>query len=1440
VAILSTFIFPVNIKYPRDMFLIYDTETTGLPRNYEAPVTDLDNWPRLVQLAWQLHDARGNLLEAESYVIKPENFTIPFNAEKIHGITTEFALREGADLKDVLEKFTASVQKCQVIAGHNVDFDQRIVGAEYLRTGLTDPTGEKVHICTKTESIDYCALPGGMGGGFKWPQLGELHQKLFDEGFAEAHNASADVIATARCFFELLRIGLIAPEKMKVDPEIIMEFIRSNPGKIEPVRLEVKSLRETRSADPSSPREKKTAENLSDTFCHLHVHSQYSILQATPDVKALVQKAAGSKMPAVALTDLGNMYGAYAFVTEAEKANVKPIVGCELFISRERLKKKFTRDNPDIRHNQVLLAKNLKGYQNLSRLTSLGYVEGLYGLYPRVDKELIEKYREGLIATTGGLASEIPELILNVGETQAEEAFRYWHSLFGEDFYVQLNRHGLEEEERVNEVLLRFAGKYQVKYYAANNVFYLEKEDSDAQDILLCILNAEYQATPVGYGRGHRFGFPNQDFYFKGQEEMKELFRDLPEAIDTITEIVDKVEVYSLDRKAIMPDYPLPEGFDDLDDYLRHQTMEGAKERYGEVTPEIMERIDFELDTIHRMGYPGYFLIVQDILDQARKMGVSVGPGRGSAAGSVVAYCLKITDVDPIQFNLLFERFLNPDRISLPDIDIDFDEDGRDSVLKWVVEKYGSNRVAQIITFGKMAPKMAIRDIARVKQLPLNESDRLSKLVPGTPGITFKKAYASNPDLDRERKSGEALVRDTLVNAEKLEGTIRNTGTHACGIIIGRDDLIEHIPLSVTKDSDMLATQYDGGQVEHVGMLKMDFLGLKTLAIIKDTIKNIKRSKGIDLDIEAIPFDDAETYALFSRGDTNGIFQFESEGMKKHLRDLKPNRFEDLIAMNALYRPGPMEYIPNYIRRKHGKEKIEYDIPEMEEILKETYGITVYQEQVMLLSQKLAGFTKGQADSLRKGMGKKKKEILDDLQPKFIEGAKERGHDEQLIKKIWVDWEAFANYAFNKSHSTCYAVVSYRMAFLKAHHPAEFMAAVLSRHLSEIKKITFFIDECKHLNIPVLGPDINESSLDFIVNQQGKIRFGMAAIKGIGEAAVQAIIEEREANGPFSSIFDFAKRANLKAVNKRAMEALAYAGAFDGFENTHRAQYFYRENSDDSIFLEKVIKHANLFQDKQSSAQHSLFGDEISIELPDPSLPDCEPWSKHQQLKYEKEVTGFYISGHPLDERKTEIDAFCSVTLEDLHVGLLKYKGKAISFAGMVMAAEHRTAKTGNLYGTVEIEDFTDTFRLTLWSDEYLRFRHLLLEGTQIFVQARVEASKSNPNRLEVKVNSVTLLAEIMEKFAKKIVLDVPLSSLNEDLAEIIHQSISSNAGKCELAIRIRDNDENYSLGLFPRKGKVNPSGLARDLLELDGVELWLNGNKLRRENSGEDIPMTE
>ena len=1406
------------------MFLIYDTETTGLPRNYEAPVSDLENWPRLVQLAWQLHDKTGTLIEAKNYIVKPDGFTIPYNSEKIHGISTEKAGKDGLDLKEVLKQFNAALKNADYVIGHNIDFDLNIVRAEFLRCGFPDGFEGRELICTKTESVDYCALPGGRGGGYKWPKLGELYQALFDSAFEDAHNAGADVVATARSFLEMIRIGVIDAKRLKVDEQFMEAFKKKHPGQVKPVQIDIRSNKEDHEGVTEDLSDRKIDEEKEKTseaiFSHLHVHSQYSILQATPDVKDIVAAAKKNGMPAVALTDHGNMFGAYAFVSAAKKAGIKPVIGSEYYIATERLKKKFTNDNPDRRYLQVLLAKNKKGYENLSRLNSVAYIEGMYGLYPRIDKGLVEKYKEGLMATTGGIHSEVPELILNVGEHQAEEAFQWWLEQFGDDFYVQLNRHGLEEEKRTNEVLMRFAEKYNVKTFAANNVYYLKKKDAHIHDILLCIQNAEYQSTPIGKGRGFRYGFPNEEFYFKTQEEMRELFKDLPETIDNISEIIGKVEEYDLDRPPIMPDFHLPEGFSDADEYLKHQTWKGAEWRYKEITDDLRLRIDFELETIKKMGYPGYFLIIQDILNKAREMDVSVGPGRGSAAGSVVAYCLHITDIDPLKFNLLFERFLNPDRISLPDIDIDFDEDGRDRILKWVVKTYGEKRVAQIITFGRMAPKMAIRDIARVKQLPLNEADRLAKLVPLTPGTTFSDAYKIVPDLVYEKKEGEPLIKETLMNAEALEGTIRNTGTHACGIIIGKDDLIDLIPLSITKDSELLATQYDGNHIESVGMLKMDFLGLKTLSIIRDTIENIKRSRGVEIDIESLPYDDEKTYELYSKGETNGIFQFESEGMKKHLRELKPNRFEDLIAMNALYRPGPMKYIPKFIERKQGREKIEYELPEMKEILEETYGVTVYQEQVMLLSQKLADFTKGQADLLRKGMGKKIKTIIDELKPKFLDGCKNEGYDLNVVNKIWTDWEEFAKYAFNKSHSTCYAEVSYRMAYLKAHYPAEFLAAVLSRNLNDIKKITFLIDECRHQGIPVLGPCINESHLHFMVNKKGEIRFGMAAIKNVGESAVKAVVTERDKNGSFRNIFDFAKRVNLRAVNKRAMESMAMAGAFDTFSGVHRAQYFFREDNDDTIFLEKVIRHGAIFQEKQSSSQQSLFGDSMGVEIKDPDVPACNPWSKLHQLKSEREVTGFYISGHPMDDYRFEVDNFTNVILEYLNHDIKKYQDKTVSFAGMVVNAEHKTAKSGNKYGTFIVEDFTDSFRLAVFAEEYLKFKHLMVEETCLLFRARVEANRSNPKRLEVRVNGMTLLAEATEKFTKEVQLHFNLANLNPDFIHKIREVIQSNAGQCPLSIKVNDSEENLSVGFRPRKARVNPAGMLRDARDIPGLDV--------------------
>ncbi|MEM7298241.1 MAG: DNA polymerase III subunit alpha, partial [Bacteroidota bacterium] len=941
----------------------------------------------------------------------------------------------------------------------------------------------------------------------------------------------------------------------------------------------------------------------------------------------------------------------------AKGADIKPILGCEFFVAEERLKLQFTKDNPDKRFRQVLLAKTKKGYENLIKLSSIAYKEGNYGLFPRIDKALIEEYKEDVIALSGGLSGEIPHLVLNVGETQAEEALLWWKNLFGEDFYLEVNRHDLEEENRLNETLVDFSRKHDIKLIASNEYYYLDQEDAKAHDVLICIKENEKQSTPIGRGRGFRPGLPNENFYFKSQQEMKEAFGDIPEAIENISELVDKIEEFSLEREVLLPAFDIPDEFKDAEDekdggkrgenaYLKHLTYEGANKRYPDLTDEIRERIDFELETIANTGYPGYFLIVQDFTAKAREMDVAVGPGRGSAAGSAVAYCIGITNVDPIAYDLLFERFLNPDRVSLPDIDIDFDNEGREKVINYVIEKYGSDQVAQIITYGTMAPKSAIRDAGRVMELPLPETDAIAKLVPERPGAKFTTVFEEVKELE-DLKKGKDLPSQVLNQAVVLEGSLRNTGVHACGVIITPDEMSKFVPLAKSKDSDMMVTQFDNSVVEDAGMLKMDFLGLKTLSIIKTAVENVEKRHGLTIDVDEIPLDDQKTYELYQRGETNGTFQFESPGMQKHLRSLKPDRFEDLIAMNALYRPGPMEYIPNFIARKHGKEKITYDVQAMEEYLAETYGITVYQEQVMLLSQSLAGFTKGEADVLRKAMGKKKRDVLDQMKPKFIEQAKEKGHPEDQLEKIWKDWEAFAAYAFNKSHSTCYSVVAYHTGYFKANYPAEYMASVLTHNQSNIEKVSFFMEECKNRAIPVLGPHINESVQDFEVNNEGEIRFGMGAIKGTGESAVQAIIEERDANGPFSDIFEFAKRVNLRTVNKKSFESLAKAGAFDCFEEFHRRQYVDPDEEGSSL-IEKAIKYANRMQEEEASSQSSLFGGSSGTDIAKPRVGRIEPYGEIEELNIEKEMVGLYITGHPLNQFNFEMNHLTNSSINKL------------------------------------------------------------------------------------------------------------------------------------------------------------------------------------------------
>lgn len=1419
------------------MFLIYDTETTGLALNYSAPPTNTDNWPRVVQIAWQLHDKTGKLIENESYIVKPEGFDIPFNSVKIHGITTEKALAEGLPLTEVLDKFRNIIKKAKVLGGHNLSFDQGVIGSEFVRSGLDYHEIELPVADTMFSTIDFCKLPGGRNGKFKTPKLTELHKILFGETFSEAHNATADVNATARCFMELIRIGVFKKEDIKLNDNELQAFKEINSEIFKPFDIQIESqvqeFKETSAANQKALNENN--QSVTDApYFHFHNHTSFSILTATTSIESLVNRTILENMPAVGIMDSGNLMGAFKFVNAVKTANTKnikekkdfkpiiPIVGSEIYISENYLQKKFTKDSPDRRFTQILIAKNKNGYLNLSKISSTGYIDGYYAGYPRVGKEVIEEYRENLIATTGTLESEIPYLILNVGEKQAEEVFEWYLNVFLDDFYIELIRHGLPEEEIVNQTLLKFAKKYNVKIIAQNNTFYIDREDAEAQDILLCVRDGEKKSTPVGRGRDTRFGFPNDEFYFKSQDQMRSLFYDLPEAIENLSELLSKIESYDLASDVLLPKFDIPVEFKIVEDekdggtrgemgYLRYLTYEGAIKRYGEISDEIRERLEFELDTIEMTGYPGYFLIVQDFTSQARKMGVSVGPGRGSAAGSAVAYCIGITNVDPIKYNLLFERFLNPDRVSLPDIDIDFDDRGREKIIQWVINKYGKTQVAQIITYGTMAAKSAIRDTARVLDLPLPDSDRIAKKTHVKLKDLFKldetdlKSKLSSDEFNdtvelKEIASRNTLEGETIQQAKVIEGSLRNTGVHACGVIITPKDIREMVPMAVAKDSDLLITQFDNSVVESAGLLKMDFLGLKTLTIINDAIELIGQNHGNKIDIDSIPLDDEKTYELFQRAETVGIFQYESVGMQKYLRELKPDKFEDLVAMNALYRPGPLQYIPNFIARKQGREKIIYDLPEMEEYLTETYGITVYQEQVMLLSQKLAGFTKGEADKLRKAMGKKLEDDLAEMKPKFLEGGEKNYHPKEILEKIWHDWEAFALYAFNKSHSTCYALIAYQTGYLKAHYPAEFMASVLSNNMNNIKEVSFNMEECRSIGVPVLSPDVNESNYYFSVNKDGAVRFGMGAVKGVGSNSIEAIIAERIENGRFESIFDFMQRIDFHQMNKKTLENLILAGAFDELES-NRAQFFYEENN--STNLEKLIKYGISFQERKNSSQTSLFGDMPGeIEAVKPNLPVCPPWSTIQRLNKEREVVGVFISNHPLNDFKDEMNFYPNIELKNLKANEERLKGRELKVAGIITDAQTRvSSKDGKEFGILTIEDFEDQYELKLFGADYLKFKHFLqpnmIVGVRLSITEKVFKNKEgvqNGSRIYVNVLNIELLDEVLEKYTHSLDLYIDLNALTEDTYQSLIGLTKKHKGDKKLIVIIVDFENKQEL----------------------------------------------
>ncbi len=1169
-------------------------------------------------------------------------------------------------------------------------------------------------------------------------------------------------------------------------------------------------------------------------FSHLHNHTMFSLLDGASDISRLYKKAVKDNMPALAITDHGNMFGAFQFVAEAYKhknedgtLKVKPIVGCEFYLVADRHRKQFSREEKDIRYHQVLLAKNEIGYKNLVKMCSLGYMEGMYGKYPRIDRTLIEKYHEGLIATTCCLAAEVPRAIMKKSKEEAEATFKWWLDIFGEDYYIELQRHDIPDQIYVNDTLLQYAKKYNVKVIATNDAHYVDQADANAHDILLCINTGEKQATPKmkDFGdddmmiKGKRFAFYNDQFYFKTQAEMTNLFEDVPQAIDYTNEVVDKIQLLDLKRDILLPAFPIPTEFkihaDDVLnqwEYLKHLTFEGAKKRYGEVDAEHEERINFELFTIKTMGFAGYFLIVMDFIRAGRDMGVFVGPGRGSAAGSVVAYCIGITNIDPMKYNLLFERFLNPDRKSMPDIDTDFDDDGRQRVIDYVVDKYGKNQVAQLITYGTMAAKTSIKDVARVMDLPISESNALSKYVPERPGISLNRLIYAPLSGDGSLVDKENLSPDEMANAKTLrsiledkkdvrseilkealvlEGSVRNTGVHAAGLIIAPSDLTDLIPIAVAKDSNLYVTQFEGEVIESAGVIKMDFLGLRTLSIIKTALNLIKQNHGVVIDIDTIPLDDVPTFELYQHGETNGTFQFESPGMQKYLKELKPDKFEDLIAMNALYRPGPLEYIPTYIKRKHGREKIVYDLPEMEEILKETYGVTVYQEQVMLLSQRLGNFTKGDADTLRKAMGKKQKDVLDKMKSKFIAGCEKNNFEPKVCEKIWTDWEAFAQYAFNKSHSTCYAFVAYQTAYLKAHYPAEYMSAVLTHNQGNIDKVSFFMDECRRMGVPVLAPDVNESAVTFAVNKQGQIRFGLTAIKGVGEAAVIELIREREDGGVFTGLYDLTRRVNLRSVNKKTLESLILAGALDSF-GLNRAQYFAVAKNETANVIENAIKYGNNFTGNVVTSQNTLFGDSNDIEITEPKIPEHPEWNTIEKLKKEFEVIGIYLSGHPLDDYKIEVDAFKTCNINELE----KFTDKGeVVIVGYVASTDTKIGKSGDKYTIFSLEDFSSHIELGLFKNNYIKYKNYVDQtGNVLFVKGNYQTDRNDPERKRFWVSDIQLLSEVREKKSMKITLSISLSSLNKEFLSSVDQVIKANPGKDRIVLKIVEETENFDV----------------------------------------------
>ena len=1219
-----------------------------------------------------------------------------------------------------------------------------------------------------------------------------------------------------------------------------------------------------------------------EDFIHLHVHTYYSLLDGQSPVEKLVDKAIANGMRGMAITDHGNMFGVKELFNYCNKVNgklkkegkepFKPIFGCEMYVAHRKKSDRVKEKGDMGGYHLIVLAKNYNGYKNLIKLVSRAWVDGYY-MRPRTDREDLEKYHEDLIVCSACIAGEVPAKILKNDIAGAREAVEWYKNLFGDDYYLELQRHEVRDphqranretfplQQQANKVLMELAKEYGIKLVCTNDCHFVNQDNAEAHDHLLCLATGKDLDDP------NRMLYTKQE-WFKTREEMNEVFADVPEALSNTLEILDKVEFYSIDHSPIMPFFPIPKefgteedtrkritpeelfrefttdengndimsqeeaeskikklgGIDKLyrikfeADYLAKLAYDGAKRLYGDPLPEeVSERVKFELHIMKTMGFPGYFLIVQDFINSAQdELGVMVGPGRGSAAGSVVAYCLGITKIDPIKYDLLFERFLNPDRISLPDIDTDFDDDGRGKVLEWVEDKYGHDKVAHIITYGTMATKNSIKDVARVEKLPLDVSNRLCKAIPDKlkdgKKMNLPNAISEVPELQEAEASADPRLANTIKYAKMLEGTVRGTGIHACGTIICRDAISDWVPVSTAEDKSdpghkLLATQYDGHVIEETGLIKMDFLGLSTLSIMKETVENIRLTHGFTLNLDTIPIDDELTYKLYQEGRTIGTFQFESAGMQKYLRELKPTVFEDLIAMNALYRPGPMDYIPSFIARKNGKEEIKYDIPCMEKYLKDTYGITVYQEQVMLLSRQLANFTRGESDALRKAMGKKKKAIVDAMKPKFIEGGKKNGHDPKVLEKIWADWEKFASYAFNKSHATCYSWVAYQTAYLKAHYPAEFMAGNMSRCISDITKITKLMSECQAMGIPCLGPDVNESQRKFSANKKGEIRFGLSAIKGMGDAAAINIIEEREKNGPYKDIYDFVQRVNLSAVNRKALESLALSGGLDNF-GIRRESYF--GETPKGTFIEILLRYGQTYQQEQNQMQNSLFGDMGGVEIATPKPPEAEQWSTIELLKKERDLVGIYLSAHPLDEYSVVLNSMCNLRCDQLTRDMDKQelaKTAELTFGGIVSSVTSRFTKNNKPFGIVTIEDFNGQGELALFGDEWTKWQHMLKEEYIVYITATMRQRFANaPNSLELVIKSVEFMNDVKDKRIERFTIYIDSTLLHNSRMNDLEVLLKSNPGNVPLYFNIHDSEHNTDLTLLSHNTTIDPS----------------------------------